>query len=413
MPISPEMIALQRIQSLTVDPESPSTVFDDPDGVHSAESTTLNANETGVPDVVIGSPRSAPHSAIDAPTPARESPAPCLAHLDLDEAFYQGDNVPASGTPICHDPETPHRSPKRRLSQDSSEGQDLGLFEVTKPGPVASDAIRTATPISSSPSVPDSATSARTSQLLIIAPLETVEAPDNSGDVLLSVIPSHCSSIPGTRDASPERQLSLGTPQGHGLETNRCGTSDTEAKAFEVTSGSSPTRMTPSPSLGPVTRRRSRRKVAHRLMPYDNGDDSDADSASQGSAEDLDHMNLLRDEDYHPSLAADKRGQDGAISDEDEQCPHKRRKVPRPSASLMRHEATRAERSRRGRASFRSTAQSAKGEKRSKASGIPTPASSQTTSTETELGAVLAKFEEWPLENVSLKRIIEHGRTTF
>ncbi|KAJ3454766.1 hypothetical protein MRS44_013366 [Fusarium solani] len=250
-------------------------------------------------------------------------------------------------------PETPHRRPGRHLSRDSSEGQDLGLFNAKKRGTVASDAIQTATPISSSPSAPDSATSARTSQPLILAPLETVEAPDNGGDVLLSVIPSRCSSISRTRDAFPERQLSLGTPQGHGLETNCCGTSDAEAKAFEGTSGSSPgTRMTSSPSLGLVTRHCPRRKAAHRLIPYDNDGDSDADSASQGSEEDIDHPNLLRDEDYHPSLAADKRGQDGEISDEDEQCPRKRRKVSRPSTSLMRHEATRAERSRRGRASL-------------------------------------------------------------
>lgn len=54
MPVSLEMIALQRSQSLTVDPESPSTVFDDPNGVHPAESTTLYANEPGVTDIVTG-----------------------------------------------------------------------------------------------------------------------------------------------------------------------------------------------------------------------------------------------------------------------------------------------------------------------------------------------------------------------
>lgn len=35
------------------------------------------------------------------------------------------------------------------------------------------------------------------------------------------------------------------------------------------------------------------------------------------------------------------------------------------------------------------------------------------SSNETEAGAVLARFEEWPLENVLLKRITENGITTF
>ncbi|KAH8654723.1 hypothetical protein BGZ61DRAFT_524174 [Ilyonectria robusta] len=41
------------------------------------------------------------------------------------------------------------------------------------------------------------------------------------------------------------------------------------------------------------------------------------------------------------------------------------------------------------------------------------PVSSQATSDETEVRAVLARFEEWPLENASLKRITENSRTTF
>ncbi|KAI5465115.1 hypothetical protein BGZ63DRAFT_169921 [Mariannaea sp. PMI_226] len=48
----------------------------------------------------------------------------------------------------------------------------------------------------------------------------------------------------------------------------------------------------------------------------------------------------------------------------------------------------------------------------SRASRIPSPVPLQPRSLEDE-GAVLAKFEEWPLENVVLKRVTQHGKTTF
>ncbi|KAH6983648.1 hypothetical protein BKA56DRAFT_719228 [Ilyonectria sp. MPI-CAGE-AT-0026] len=51
--------------------------------------------------------------------------------------------------------------------------------------------------------------------------------------------------------------------------------------------------------------------------------------------------------------------------------------------------------------------------KNTQASGILSPASSQATSDETEVRAVLASFEEWPLENSSLKCITENGKTTL
>ncbi|KAH6881051.1 hypothetical protein B0T10DRAFT_580833 [Thelonectria olida] len=65
----------------------------------------------------------------------------------------------------------------------------------------------------------------------------------------------------------------------------------------------------------------------------------------------------------------------------------------------------------KGRASRRYSTRPTKWGNRSRASGIPSPALSQATST--EVGEVLARFEEWPLENVSLKRITENGRATF
>ncbi|KAH7115547.1 hypothetical protein EDB81DRAFT_862179 [Dactylonectria macrodidyma] len=91
-----------------------------------------------------------------------------------------------------------------------------------------------------------------------------------------------------------------------------------------------------------------------------------------------------------------------------------RRKVSRPSAGLLRNAAVNVERPRRGRPSLRSrSTQSTYRGKNTQARGILSPMSSQATSDETEVKAVLASFEEWPLENVSLKRITENGKTTF
>ncbi|KAH8648099.1 hypothetical protein BGZ61DRAFT_488124 [Ilyonectria robusta] len=114
------------------------------------------------------SSRSAPHSAIGSSTPELELPGPRLAHLDLYEVPCQGDDTSTSGASTCYDPvpETSHDCPEH-LSPVSSEGQDLGIVDATKPGAVASDAIRTATPISSPQSAPDSSTPAPTSQPLV------------------------------------------------------------------------------------------------------------------------------------------------------------------------------------------------------------------------------------------------------
>jgi hypothetical protein len=114
-----------------------------------------------------------------------------------------------------------------------------------------------------------------------------------------------------------------------------------------------------------------------------------------------------------PLTLKPKMGLEGDESDGEDQCPRKRRKVSR-SSGLLRDAAASVERPRRGRQSLRSrSTQSTYREKNTQASGILSPAPSQATSDETEVRAVLASFEEWPLENASLKRIAENGKTTF
>ncbi|KAH6883902.1 hypothetical protein B0T10DRAFT_137140 [Thelonectria olida] len=379
------------------------------DDTHSGKPTLLDGNATCV-DMTTESQKPAPHSAVGSSTPAHESPGPYLTHPDLNGVPCQGDNIPASDTSTRHEtiPESPRGSPGN-LTLDSPEGQDLAIVGTTKPGAVASGASLTRTATSSSQSASDPSTSAHTSQPVILAPLEMAEVSNNSGDVPLSAAPSRC-SIPGTRDASPERQLSPETSQVQGLAMTGCESSDVEAQAHAATSGlSSEIQEAPSPSQTLITRRRSRRQAALRSIRYDDDSDSDLDGDSQGS-EDLDHTNLPRHKGFCTSgSAVEERSLEGETSDGDEQCPRKRRRLSESSTGLVRHATT----SVKGRASLRSTTQSIKWGNHSRASGILSPALSQATSIEAEVGAVLARFEEWPLENVSLKRITENGRATF
>ncbi|CAM1503464.1 Fc.00g082400.m01.CDS01 [Cosmosporella sp. VM-42] len=386
--------------------ESPVMRWDNHDGTHSGEPTPLYGNGPCIANVATESPRSAPYCAADPSTPAHRSPAPFLAHFDLNGVLCKGDGIPTSGNRIRHDsiPETPHGRPGH-LTPDSSEGQEFGLVDARKPGAVASHTIETETSICSQ-NASYSLNSGRTSQLPI-GTLEAVEVPNNSGDLALSAALSRSTSR--ARNATSRRHLSPETPQSQGSGSN-----DIETQAHEATSGlSSGTQEASHPSQEPMMRRRSRRQAAHRLIRYNDDSDSNADGDSQGS-EDSDHTNSPRDEDCCSSLTiGEERGQESETSDEGEQCPRKRRRVLKSPTSLMRHAAAIVKRSRQGRTSQRYGARSTKGGQRSQASGILSPASSQATFCETQLGAVLAQFKNWPLENVSLKCITENGRETF
>ncbi|KAH7129613.1 hypothetical protein B0J13DRAFT_139736 [Dactylonectria estremocensis] len=407
-----DSLAAQSQPRNTIHADSPSKVFGGID-VHYVDLTTARAIESdAVTSVASGSPRSSPHIAVNPPTPAQISQTPDLAHFTPDQAPCQGDDAPASGTLACHDdiPETPHRYPQRHISQDTSEGQGLATVDATEPSTVTGNATHVATPIPSSRSTPDPPTPACASQAPILAPLDTDDAPCRGDDMSVSATPSRQNSIPGAHDASPQRQPSFETPQGQDHETSDRGFEDVEAHVLSegAPQSSSGARASPSRPLGPITRRRARRQTVHRLVQNDDDSSSDAGNESQGSESHLDRASLRRDKDYCPShTEAEEMSLEGGEPNGEDQCPRKRRKVSRPSASLLRDAAARVERPRRGRPSLRSRG------KITQASGILSPASSQATSDETEVTAVLASFEEWPLENASLKRITENGKTTF
>ncbi|KAH6986798.1 hypothetical protein EDB80DRAFT_511541, partial [Ilyonectria destructans] len=250
----------------------------------------------------------------------------------------------------------------------------------------------------------------RASQPPTPAPLDTDDTLCRGDDMSVSAAPSRHNSIPGTRDASPQKQLLFETPRGQDHEANSRGSEYAEAYVLseDAPQLSSGARACSSRPLGPITRRHAHRQAMHRLVQDDNDSSSGAGGESEGSESHLDRASLRRDKDYCPShTEAEEMGLEGNESNGEDQCPRKRRKVSRSSASLLRDAAASVERPRRGRPSLRSRG------KNTQVIGILSPAPSQVTSDETEVRAVLASFEEWPLENASLKRITENGKTTF
>ncbi|KAM6516649.1 hypothetical protein FALCPG4_014827 [Fusarium falciforme] len=102
----------------------------------------------------------------------------------------------------------------------------------------------------------------------------------------------------------------------------------------------------------------------------------------------------------------------GDDSDDEEHHARKRRRVPRsPPHTSVRSTPTSA-RSSRQRRSTRRHLHSPR-EHRISVCDIEDPTPSQATSVPSEARKILARFEEWPLKDASLKRITEGSRTTF
>lgn len=189
-------------------------------------------------------------------------------------------------------------------------------------------------------------------------------------------------------------------PQQHPSETAqdrevKAATYDT--KVEDATSPPSPRSQDAAyPPLGPAGRRRSRRTAAQKVAYYDDGSSTDTDMGCVDS----------QDDDECSLTAGAERGE-GEVSDEDEQPPRKRRKPSMPS------EALRFKRSHRAESLSTSIKRSMKCGEHVRITGVASPASSQATIPEAELGAMLTKCGEWPLENASLKYTIDSDTPVF
>ncbi|KAF5707595.1 hypothetical protein FMUND_11003 [Fusarium mundagurra] len=162
----------------------------------------------------------------------------------------------------------------------------------------------------------------------------------------------------------------------------------------------------PSEELSPRWRSRRRSSYAHETMQDKN---RDVDIEGSGSEDDLDIPECARDEEYCPSP---NQGHGSGDDSDDEQYCHKRRKASGSPYSSVRGIPTSARDSRRRKRSTRAVAHSSR-ERDTSALGLFSRASSHARSVPSDASAFLAQFHEWQLENVSMKRITENGKTTL
>ncbi|UPL00878.1 hypothetical protein LCI18_011812 [Fusarium solani-melongenae] len=236
---------------------------------------------------------------------------------------------------------------------------------------------------------------------------EMAQALLHSSEVCMVTSPDD--AAPEARNSPLAARLSPGSHRGQHLDNASCRSSDAESEAADG-GCRSPFEAQASPQLPSL--RRSRRKSPHaHTTAQEEG--SDADTESSGSEDGLDVPEYACDEDYCPSLpeVQGSDSEDHAFDDEEHQD-YKRRKVSMSPSCLRRNAATNAGDFRQRRRSTRAIAHSLRESDRS-ALGVLSPAQSRARSIPSEASAILARFQEWPLENVLMKCITENGKTTF
>ncbi|KAF4447586.1 hypothetical protein F53441_8881 [Fusarium austroafricanum] len=229
-------------------------------------------------------------------------------------------------------------------------------------------------------------------------------------DSEVSASTSRDDAIPGARNTSPAVGLEPESRQDQNLDHGSCSPSDTESESSEAESGSLPgARMSPPPQEL-LSRRRSR-GTSPRIHTTVQDKDSDLDTEGSGSEDGLDVPDCIRDEEYCPSPPEVQGHDSGDDSEDEEHRCRKRQRVSRSSHASTRRTPASA-RSSRQRQSTRRTAQLPRG-RRTSVCGGEGPAPSQARPIPSDASTFLARFEEWPLRDVSLKRITEGDKTTF
>lgn len=227
----------------------------------------------------------------------------------------------------------------------------------TEQSVVADNATHVATPVPSSQSTADPPSPARASPPSVHTPLDTVDVPD----MPVGASPSSYDNIPDAHDVSPAGHQSCEIPLRQDFGTSTRDSEDSNANELSegTCQSSSEAYVLPLPPPGPTTRRRARRQATHTQKQDGNDDSSDMGGESQEGQSYLDGGNLCRDGDYYSSPAeAEEMGLQGGVSDGDDQCRRKRRKVSRSAADLPRDAAS-VKRPRRGRPSLRSRGKNA------------------------------------------------------
>ncbi|EXL40104.1 hypothetical protein FOCG_17358 [Fusarium oxysporum f. sp. radicis-lycopersici 26381] len=294
---------------------------------------------------------------------------------------------------------SPGSQPRRRVSKE----QQLVTGATSEPDIVMVDAL-------SDERSSDGAQSTLTSPLMhtyshiATDPGDLVHTPLHDSEDGASTLRDD--AISRAHTPSPAKNLSPESQREQDYDHTSCESSDAESESSEAESRSPFGARPPSREMPP--RRRSRRGSSHAHETLQDKD-KDVDIEGSGSEDDLDIPECARDEDYCPSP---NQGHGSGDDSDDEQHCYKRRKASGSPYSSVRGTPTSARDSRRRKRSTRAVAHSLS-ERDTSALGLFSRASSHARSVPSDASAFLAQFQEWQLENVSMKRITENGKTTF
>lgn len=301
---------------------------------------------------------------------------------------------------------TPPTSPESQPYPVAAGGQELGPVLASERGNIMIDAASDHDACHDAQGHPDSPSTCAhspwtTSPVEVTqASLEASKPPaGNSHDDAISE--AHTPSPAGS-SAEPHQAQDLGDAS--------CTPSDAASEVAETRFESPSKAQVSSPSLSP---RRSRR-ISMQIHKTMQSKDGDADSEGSESEDGLDRLEShYRDENSLSLADSEDSGSEDNNADGVRQG-RKSREVTKSASCSVRSTAasSRGSRSSRQRRSATHAAQLPSAIRTSRRD-INSPTPSQETPSPSEANMFLARFEEWPLGDVLLKRITEGGKTTF
>ncbi|CVL07329.1 uncharacterized protein FMAN_15395 [Fusarium mangiferae] len=296
---------------------------------------------------------------------------------------------------------TPPTSPESQPYPVAADGKQLRSESASQESNMVVDAVSDYDVCHSSQGHQDSPSTGAHSRWTA-NPVEVVQASFQENEIPAGK--SCDDAIPEVRTPSPS--MSSDEPcQGQALDDTSSASTHVESETTEARSSSDAEVSSTSPSL-----RRFRHKSSqmHKTMQCE---DCDAGSEESGNEDGLNRLGSQHSEENSSSLPG---LEDSSSEDDDLDDVHqgrKRRKFSKSVSCAVRSTAT-SSRSPRQIRSAAHAAQLPSGNRTSRRDSH-SPIPSAATPALSRANMLLARFEEWPLENVLLKRITEGGKTTF
>ncbi|KAJ4131380.1 hypothetical protein NW754_007756 [Fusarium falciforme] len=362
------------------------------------------ATESEVATCVVTAPTVSSAQAEAAPAWPRETQVSHLADAEPSQNSCKMSHVLTGDASASRDINfaTPPTSPESQPYAVAADGQGLRPVPVSERNNMMADTVSDHSARRDAQWHPDSP-SICTHPPRTTSPVEmaqaSLEASEASADTL------HDDAISEAHTPSPARP-SAEPHQAQGLGDASCTPKDAESEIAKAGFKSPSEALVSSPSPSPSPRRS--RRISLQIHKAIQSKDGYADSEVSESEDGLDGSESHYQDENSPSLAD---SEDSGSEDDDADGVHqgrKRRKVSVHSTAA----SSRGSRSSRQR---RSTAHAAQLPSGTRTSGraIDSPTPSQATPAPSEANMILARFEEWPLGGVFLKRITEGGKTTF